>query len=353
VRRGSVALRSGAAPRAALVALVALVSSLTSGCYLGHLAAGQVRLLCAREPLDAARARSDLAPGVRERLDLVPDVRAFAATLGLDVGAQYTSYAPWPDDRIVTAVISTRPGEIEPAGAWFPIVGTVPYKGFFSRERAEREAEGLRAEGRDVCLAAVPAYSTLGWLDDPVTQPMLRGEPGELVEMLVHELVHRTVFVAGDANFNEGLATFVGQEASVEFAARRAGAESAEARHERTRVAEDRTVSEILGATRARIAALYADAPAGPERDAARARLGEEARAALAALPLTTRDAAALAARARLGDACLALEGTYTADLARYARRRDALGGLAPLVAAARAAARTPAPRVALLGPPI
>lgn len=330
--------------------VVVVASSLTSGCYLAHLGAGQARLLCAREPIDEALARRDLDESIRAKLALVPAVRAFASELGLDVGGQYTSWAPWPGDRVVTALITTRPGEIDAAGFWFPIVGTVPYKGFFSLARAEDEAGPLRAIGNDVCLAAVPAYSTLGWLDDPVTGPMLRAEAGALVETLLHELVHRTVFAKDSGDFNEGLATYVGQQASIAFFASRHGEASEEARHERQRVAEERAVSRVLGELRARVAKLYAEAPAGAERDAERRRLEDETRTALAALPLETRDAGVLAQRARLGDACLALEGTYTGDLARYDAKRAELGSLGAIVAAARAAARTPDPRVALLG---
>jgi len=315
-----------------------------------HLGAGQARLLAAREPIDEALGRADLDAATREKLALVPEVRASAAAFGLDVGGQYTSWAPWPGDRIVTALITTRPGEIEPAGFWFPLVGTVPYKGFFDPARAEAEAARWRAQGRDVCLAPVPAYSTLGWLDDPVTGPMLRAGTGALVETLFHELVHRTVFARDAGDFNEGLATFVGQEASIAFFAARHGEASEEARGERLRVAEERQLAALLGALRSRIAALYASTPAGPARDTERGRLEAEARARIAALPLATRDAPRFAERARLGDACLALEGTYTGDLPRYAARRDELGGLRALLEAARAAARTPDPRLALLG---
>src|SRR5690606_7040703 len=155
-----------------------------------------------------ADPRTDAA--LRERLALVAPVLEYAREIGLDVGSQYTTYADWPGDRVVTAVVATRPGEVDPAGFWFPLVGRVPYKGFFSLERALREAEALAADGLDTCLVPVSAYSTLGWLPDPVTGPLARRGAAALVETLIHELVHATVYVPGDATFNEGLATFVG-----------------------------------------------------------------------------------------------------------------------------------------------
>ena len=292
--RRSALSRSGArtSTRAKLRAgVLALALLPMPGCYLGHVAAGQVRLLAARRPIDAVIADPATPADLRERLALAPQARELARGLGLEVGGQYTSYVAWPGDRVVTAVVATRPGEVQAAGFWFPIVGSVPYKGFFDPARARAEADGLRARGQDVCEVPVPAYSTLGWLDDPLTQPMLRGDPGRIVETIVHELVHATVFLPDAADWNEGIATFVGQEASVAWHA--AAGRSAEAERERARVEDDRRLAAALLALRQEVAELYAREPAGPGRDTARAAAQARAREAIAALPLTTRNAAA------------------------------------------------------------
>jgi predicted aminopeptidase len=313
-------------------------------------AAGQVRLLCHRQPITEILEDPATPPALRERLTVVEEVRAFAADLGLDVGERYTSYVAWPGDRVVTTVVATRPGEVEPAGWYFPVVGRVPYKGFFDRDRARAEAERQRARGRDVCQFGVAAYSTLGWFDDPVTGPMLRGDEGTTVETILHELVHATVFVPGDADFNEGVATFVGEEASVAFFARTEGAEAA--RRERRRVEDARRLLAERLRFREQVAALYASAPPGPERRDQRDQLERDARRAIAALPLASPESAAAAAALPLNDACLALTGTYAADLEGYAERLRALDGdLRAFVARMRAAARAPDPRAALLSP--
>ncbi len=288
-------------------------------------------------------------PELRQRLERVVEARRFAIDLGLDVGGQYTSYVPWPGDRVVTTVVATRPGEVTPAGFRFPLVGELPYKGFFDPDRAAAEEEELRAKGLDVCRVPVRAYSTLGWLDDPVTGPMLRLSEGELVETLLHELVHATVFLREDADFNEGVASFVGEEASVRFYASRGAPGEAEAR--RASVADDRRLRRALLDFRDRVADLYAEELPGPRREAERAALEVRAREEIGALPLTTRDADELAATARLGDACLALAGTYAADVPAFAARLDALDGdLGAFVRALRDAADAPEPRAALLG---
>jgi predicted aminopeptidase len=319
-----------------------------SGCYLGHVTAGQLRLLAAREPIETLIEDPSTPASLRDRLGLAPQARELARELGLVVGGQYTSYVPWPGDRVVTTVVATRPGEVEPAGFWFPIVGNVPYKGFFDPARAHAEAEELRASGLDVCELAVPAYSTLGWLDDPLTEPMLRADPGRVVETIVHELVHATAFVPDAAEWNEGVATFVGQEASVRWRAKAGDPDAAQ--RERTRVEDDRRIAALLLGLRQQVADLYAREPAGAAREAARAQAESDAREALAALSLTTRNPAALARSVRTNDACLSIVGTYSADLPGYAELLASLGGdLGAFVGRVREAAQAPNPRAALL----
>lgn len=267
-------------------------------------------------------------------------VRTYARELGLSVGEQYTSFVHWPGDRIVTTLVRTRPGSLEAVGWWYPVVGRLPYRGYFDQARAEREAKRLREEqGYDVCVSPVTAYSTLGWLADPVTSPMLGRGAANLVETLFHELVHATVFIDGDADFNEGVALFIGQEAAIRYFARAATAPSAatapakpdasntpkaaaasvaaslpSAERVRAWVADRRRVEAAVLAFRDRLPSLAARADAAIQRAAAERGVRGE----LAALPLAILDPAAVAAEARLSDACLALRGTYARDLPRH-----------------------------------
>ena len=169
--------RSGPALVATLL-FASFAVLLLPGCYYGHLASGQLRLVLGRDSVDDVVADPATPLHVREQLALVDTARGYAAELGLDVGGRYTSYVAWPGDRVITIVVATRPGEVEAAGFHFPLVGRVPYKGFFEIESAEHEAERLRADGLDVCVLPVRAYSTLGWFDDPLTTPMLE-QPGD------------------------------------------------------------------------------------------------------------------------------------------------------------------------------
>jgi predicted aminopeptidase len=336
--------------KGALAAALCLLSLSTTGCYLGHVAAGQARLMRARQPIEEVLADPGTPADLSRHLRAVQRARAYARALGLDVDEQYTSYVDWPGDRVVTSVIATRPGEVTPAGFWFPFLGRVPYKGFFDTARAEAEAEKLRGQGLDVCVVAVPAYSTLGWLQDPVTAPMLRNGEGQMVETIFHELVHATIYVKDHVDFNETVASFIGQEASIRFYEQDETPEAAHTR--RGAVRDDRAISAALVGLRERVGALYESSEPGTERHAARSRLASEARAEIAALPLRERDPSELAEEIRLNDACLALWGTYGADTDRYVAKLEALGGDLPaFIVQLREAANAPNPAEALLGP--
>ncbi len=286
-------------------------------------------------------------PELRSKLELVSEARAFASALGLEVSDQYTSYVDWPGDRVVTTVVATHARSVEPAGFRFPFIGEVPYKGYFDVARAERERERLQARGMDVCLIPVTAYSTLGWLADPLTAPMVATSSDRLVETVIHELVHATVFVKSQPNFNEGAASFVGEEATIRFYSEREA--STLGYDQPTRVAEDRAISRALMELRREIASLYAQEDLSNDNVVSlREERVEVTRAQLRGMPLVTRDPAHLAEAVRINDACLALQGTYAGDTPRHRRVLEALDGdLVRFIARLREAAGQSDPREA------
>jgi predicted aminopeptidase len=313
--------------------LLSLVLPMQTGCYYGHLASGQWKLLWRRQPIDVATANDATPERTRALLRLVGSVRGFATELGLDVGGQYTSYVDWPGDRVVTTLVRTRPPSLEPVPWHFPLVGELPYKGYFDRARAEAEAARLRdEEGFDVCVSPVVAYSTLGWFDDPVTSPMLALGRERLVETLLHEFVHATAFLPDATDWNESVAQFIGEQAALRFFERHGDASTDATEAERYRAyLEDRwTIDARIEAFRDQLMAM-GDAPDRARRRAAAERA---TRAELAALPLRQLDPDVMARVARLSDACLALRGTYVADRPRHAAVLAALGGDLPAMIA-------------------
>jgi predicted aminopeptidase len=330
-----------------LVAVLSL-SLFTTGCYLGHLATGQAQLMSAKRPIDEVLKDPTTPTSLRSQLETIQRARTYAHDLGLEVDEQYTSYVDWPGDRVITSVVTTRPGEVTPAGFWFPVLGRLPYKGFFDRDRAEAEAEKLRGKGFDVCVIGVSAYSTLGWIDDPVTAPMLRGGEGRAIETIFHELVHATVYTKDHVDFNETVASFIGQEASVRFYAHTEGAAAADTR--RAAVEDSRALSAVLTGLRDRVESLYQETTPGVEQEQRRGALESAAREELAGLARDDRDGTEFAEAVRLNDACLALSGTYGAEIERYVANLAALGeDLPEFIAHMRAAEDAPDPAEALL----
>ena len=309
---------------------------MSSGCYSGHLAAGQARLLLARQPIAKIIADPKTPDPLRDSLLHVEGARGHAASFGLHVGEQYTSYVPWPGDRIVTTVTATRPHSVEIAPFSYPFLGDLPYKGFFDTQRAQREADELRARGLDVCVSGVAAYSTLGWLNDPVTTPMLRRGDGPLVETVIHELVHANVFVESDPDFNESVATFIAEEAALRYF------DTPDSQHrELQRIERKRELSGLLLQFRNEVVAFYASNPQNDDRADDRRALETTQRERLAKLDPD--------ARIPLNDACLALHGTYASDLQHHAAVLESLDGdLAAFISRLHLAARSDRPREVL-----
>jgi predicted aminopeptidase len=334
-----------------LLLALCLISWLSSGCYYAHLAKGQARLLAARRPIPELLVDPEIDPELREQLKRVVEVREFAEQLGLDVGKKYTTYAAWPGDRIITNLVATRPGEIDAVESCFPIAGCVPYRGFFEPELAEASADGLRAKGLDVCLTGVSAYSTLGWMNDPVTGPMLQQGELSFVETLLHELVHATVYLKDEPDFNEGVANFIGQEAAIRFFRAhppRSTEDGAPPPSPRDRMLDNRAITGALVEARDAVASLYAQDWPDAERERLRFEVEQSSRNRIAKLTLRTRsrkEMLKVAERIRLNDACLALRETYSGNQERYAEVLEHFDGdLKALVQHLERAAAAPDP---------
>lgn len=154
----------------------------------------------------------------RAKLDLVLSVRDFAAdSLDLAAGDSYTTFSQLDSDTLALVLSAARKDRFEPYSWWFPIVGRVPYRGFFSESSAQRAVERLEEQGFDAYVRPTSAFSTLGWFNDPVVSPLLRYDSVSLANTVVHEIFHNTLYLAGEAMFNESLAQFVGARGAIAF----------------------------------------------------------------------------------------------------------------------------------------
>ena len=192
---------------------VAVVSSFSLvGCqapYLASQAAGQARLLASAESTASLRAAGRCSPTLLATFDEVDALLSFAARQGFSVGDAYRTYAVPAEGFPVWIVSACPPDRLEPVAWSFPLVGSFPYKGYFRRVLAEREADLWRAKGYEVDLRPALAYSTLGYFADPLVPTLLLGDAGQRAGGILHELAHRTVFVPGEPRLNESISVSI------------------------------------------------------------------------------------------------------------------------------------------------
>jgi predicted aminopeptidase len=191
------------------------------GCQAGYVVEQgwrQLRLRSHQVSIDDPEALEKLKPAARARLEWVPRILDFARTeLDLDPGDSYRTYLDTGGEPVSHAVTAAHPLALVPYEWSFPFVGRVPYKGYFEEEDARAEAARLDEEGLDVDVFPVGAFSTLGWFRDPVLSTMPDGSLAGLVDIILHETTHRTVYFPGRAEFNESLASHVAEEGTVRF----------------------------------------------------------------------------------------------------------------------------------------
>jgi predicted aminopeptidase len=137
--------------------------------------------------------------------------------LKLRVKGSFGSYSPGERKHLITVISAAPQAELKPYTWWFPFVGRVPYKGFFERAMALGEAKKLEGRGYDVHVTESDAFSTLGWFDDPIQSQFLRTDQVAYVDLLIHELFHNTMYIPGQADFNESAATFAGHRGAIAF----------------------------------------------------------------------------------------------------------------------------------------
>jgi predicted aminopeptidase len=248
--------------RALALAVVMLASAaVLAGCeagYIAHAAYEEGRLLWRRKPIDKVLARGDLPPEVRARLETVLKVREFARDrLELNVGRAYTTISEVDQGAIAWVVMAAPRDSLEPYTWWFPIVGRIPYRGYFNKDRAEAEAEEMEQRGYDTMVRPAVAFSSLGFFNDPLLSNLLRLNHVELAGVIIHELFHRTYFLASDVMFDESAATFIGSAGAVKFFEECEGPNSADAVAARGVLEADLKFADFLKSESERLLNLY------------------------------------------------------------------------------------------------
>ncbi|MDR1127528.1 MAG: aminopeptidase [Treponema sp.] len=223
--------------------LLIIASLFLSGCYT--IKQGFTFLSYLRK----AERLEKLVPSEENRqfVERVADIRAFAVNeLGLKNTKNYTRYVEIDRDYLALVVSASAKDSFSPYLWRFPIVGAVPYKGFFEDADARIEVEKLKREDLDILVRRVDAFSTLGWFQDPLYSYMKKYPVHRLADLIIHESLHATIYLKGESQFNEELGEFVGKKGAQLYMETRFGVNSPEYREMMDEAADEETFVALI-----------------------------------------------------------------------------------------------------------
>ena len=193
-----------------LLISVSLMAACQSLGYYAQSARGQFQVFNQSKPIDNWLRKKNADKKLKEKLHWIKQVREFASDeLKLPKNKSYTQYADIDRNYVVWNIFAAPELSLKPQRWCYPIVGCQAYRGYFSRQPAIDYADGLKKQGFDVSVGGVRAYSTLGWLNDPVLNTFINYPDNDLAGLIFHELAHQLVYIKGDTVFNESFATLV------------------------------------------------------------------------------------------------------------------------------------------------
>ncbi|HSW21567.1 MAG TPA: aminopeptidase [Burkholderiaceae bacterium] len=216
--RRATLLMAGLGGIAAVVIVAAALVCGTSGCsslgYIGQSVGGHLDLMQSARPVNQWLADGATSDSLKGKLALTQRMRVFAVReLHLPDNASYTRYADIGRAAVVWNVVAAPELSLTLKTWCFPVMGCVGYRGYFDKTGADALAAELRAQGLEVDVYGVPAYSTLGWTNwlggDPLLSTFINWPDAEVARLVFHELAHQVVYAADDTAFNESFAVAV------------------------------------------------------------------------------------------------------------------------------------------------
>lgn len=211
---------------AVLIVVIAQWELVTYGIEQGK---GQLNIVWNAQPVETYLQSPTFPDSLKRKLLLINRVRQFAIdSLGLRDTRNYKTLYDQKGEEILWVVMASEPFQLKAKEWSFPVIGSVPYKGFFDRSKAIKLRDELEREGWDVNIRNPGGWSTLGWFTDPILSEMLNRSEGDLASLIIHEMSHATIFVKDSIDFNENLATFIGDRGAEQFLRSTYGSESDE-----------------------------------------------------------------------------------------------------------------------------
>jgi predicted aminopeptidase len=207
--------------------LVIVLPGCTTGAYVARLGFGQAKVLLFSRSNEAILKDPSVSRETKDRIKFVLEVKHYAEErIGLKKTGNYSRYFEVEEGALLHVVSACPKDSLNPYQWRFPLVGRMSYKGFFSLREAQKEREKLELAGFDTCLRRACAYSTLGWFKDPIFSTMLGQKKALIAQIVIHELTHTTIFIKDHLDFNEQMATFMGDQGAIDFFSERYGKDS-------------------------------------------------------------------------------------------------------------------------------
>jgi predicted aminopeptidase len=229
-----------------------------SGCYYLYQGSALLKFQCGAVSNRTMLADSSTPDDVRKFLSSVEEIRRFAVdSVGLKKNRNFSRYVKIDRGYLADNVYAARADTFSQHLWHYPFLGSMPYKGFFNRNDAEKEAGRLRGKGYDVHIGSISGFSTLGILRDPVYSFMKDYGPYSLSNLLFHELTHATVYIKNQSRFNEEIATFIGREAGLRYVAAKYGPASDVVKKAALYIEDEKTYQGLLFVLYQRLDSIY------------------------------------------------------------------------------------------------
>lgn len=168
-------------------------------------------------PIEEALDSESYTEDEKHKLRLVQEARLYSQQIAMHPDESYTTYSKLDRDVLAWVVVASKKDSFSLYTWWYPIVGSVPYKGYFSKDGALCSARGLEEDGYEVSVRPTDAISTLGWFNDPVLSTTLQNKPVDVINTVLHEIFHQTIWIPGHVPFNESAAHFYATFMTPEF----------------------------------------------------------------------------------------------------------------------------------------
>lgn len=243
---------------AVIVLAIAIAFNFSLVAYALKQLKGQLQIVLNAEPVEDVIKSSNTPDSIKTKLLLIEQVRKFGIVqLGLVNTKNYTTYYNQKGKPSLWIVTAAKPFALEGYQWHFPFLGNVPYKGFFSLSEANNEQNKITALGYDVDIGTVGGWSTLGFFTDPILSNVLKRSEGQIAELILHEMAHATIYFSDSTQFNENIATFIGEKGAELFLQHHFNNDSVQLKNYLSFLADEKTYGQYMLQSCNRLDSLY------------------------------------------------------------------------------------------------